>query len=257
MRIFFYACAMAALCVPVYGQQLLCDYTAEADAADIDGLELLMGDPLNSCEGYSVSFTDFLNAIEVTGITSTAIDVDGDGVDEVSIASSRVNFDPDDDGVVESFFDSDGSVNLPHTVRAVEFGDGSSYFRQTDDANDAIRHVTGAANGQFLWYAGDQDGTEGSYDLRVTATAVDITSDFSASGDLTSGDDVFVGDDLNLTSAGGLARLGAMSGALPTCDAATARAVVFDQTGDLCACPPDGSDWYDVSDGLGTTGDCA
>lgn len=97
-----------------------------------------------------------------------------------------------------------------------------------------------------------------AYLCRTGAGALRIDSDGAGgAADLTVTGDVSVGDDLNITSAGGLARLGAMSGALPTCEAATARAVVFDQTGDLCACPPDGSEWYDVSDGLGTAGDCA
>lgn len=54
-------CATAAA-----GQQDLCDFTAEADAADIDGLELLMGDPADSCEGYSVSFVNFKAALAIT-----------------------------------------------------------------------------------------------------------------------------------------------------------------------------------------------
>lgn len=134
MRIFFYACAMAALCVPVYGQQLLCDYTAEADAADIDGLELLMGDPLNSCEGYSVSFTDFLNAIQVTGIDAVAIDADGDAVSEVSVASSTVNFDPDDDGVAEASVGSSGELIAGNGTAAspgFKFSDNTGIYNQS------------------------------------------------------------------------------------------------------------------------------
>lgn len=85
----------ALLAAPATGQQALCDYTAEADAADIDGLELLMGDPLNSCEGYSVAFTDFVAAVETvitpgfdalsSGTNTTAAMVVGTGA---SLATS-------------------------------------------------------------------------------------------------------------------------------------------------------------------------
>lgn len=106
------------------------------------------------------------------------------------------------------------------------------------------------------------DGTSGLGYETTTGAPVMVDNGvqvarFHSTNGLTVTGDVSIGDDLNLSSDGGLARLGAASGALPTCDSTTARAVLFDQTGDLCACPPDGSDWYDTSDGYGLPGDCS
>jgi hypothetical protein len=73
-------------------------------------------------------------------IDGSAIDADGDGVRELTVASTRVNFDPDDDGVVESYIDANGDLSWgdASVTRAgaggvdIENGSGSyAYLRMT------------------------------------------------------------------------------------------------------------------------------
>lgn len=178
----FLACALWA--GAAFGQQALCDYTAEADAADIDGFELLMGDPLNSCEGYSVSFTDFVNAIETTGIDATGIDADGDGTREVRMNSTTLEFDPDDDGTAESSIDGSGNSSFnavaigaapgatPLNVSRDNFGlyalIGSMLFVDSNDTTAAsasgFGRVPGGANMSI--FQGNGPGTTSTVSIR-------------------------------------------------------------------------------------------
>lgn len=91
-------------------------------------------------EDYVIGAGGTVKVASTGTIDASALDADGDGTRELSIASTRVNFDPDDDGVVESYIDANGDLSWGDAAvtRAgaggvdIENGSGSyAYLRAT------------------------------------------------------------------------------------------------------------------------------
>lgn len=66
-----------------------------------------------------------------------------------------------------------GTVSVPHTTQGYKFSTGA-YMRVTEATNDVWRFVTSRGNGQFQFFPGDQDGTEGSYRLLVSTGGITV-----------------------------------------------------------------------------------
>lgn len=135
-------CATAAA-----GQQDLCDFTAEADAADIDGLELLMGDPADSCEGYSVSFANFQAALAISianltsGTNTTGALLIGTG------ASLKISGSGTIDG---SALDADGDGNRD-VYKTTVSGNPAVCFNAIDGASGCAGFIDDTGGGSRIW----------------------------------------------------------------------------------------------------------
>jgi hypothetical protein len=110
-----------------------------------DGL-LVDCDGDGSALGYDVTTGLLVCGDDDTGGAGTQVDIDADGTREISLATSILSLDPDEDGTLESNFDANGRF--------------SSSAVSLDDDRDALLAVWAEAGSGIVYINPDEDGSK-------------------------------------------------------------------------------------------------